>query len=171
MESVYQDPRDLMLGITRGPIITNLQVLDRTLVALNHYDIQFHIIGESHWVVVRKEGELLFQEVLACVELQDVRWDYKARLTDLKHAYSCGTYHTRVWSLPLDCDIMRLGTSANSIQVDFPNPKGSNMLPFTRIWWGETDRRVWWRSIHVYSLMATTIAVISCSSIAIERAA
>ncbi|HIP33750.1 MAG TPA: DUF2617 family protein [Bacteroidia bacterium] len=72
LEYVDQSPSELNLNIFYKKFNkTKLMVINKEIIKLDDFDIEIAIIGASHYIEVKKNNELLFAEVFACIALED----------------------------------------------------------------------------------------------------
>jgi len=165
MESIFQDPRDLILGITMDDTPVNgLTVLQESSITHDSYEITFRIIGESHWVTISHSGRVVCQEVLACVRLEGVSWTHEYNFKEeTTHRLISDGYAVSVGLENFREEFHKLGTDAEHLSLYFPDPFGGNFLPFTRVWWiRDADVLRWW-TLHVYAQPTQPVVVVSSS--------
>jgi hypothetical protein len=169
MDTIFQDPRDLILGVKNDDNpITQLTVLLTKSLVHRGYDVTFRIIGESHWITLSRQGKIVLQEVLACVKLEHVVWSHEHSFDDgREHQFVTEGYAVSIGFIPFTHAITRLGRGLEHLQLNFPNPLGGEQLPFTRIWWSLSDGSIRWWTIHVYPQEHMTTAVLSVSEFAL----
>ena len=164
MDIKYQDPKDLYLGVTSAHKIQDLTVLASAELELGDLSIVFRVIGESHWVTISRKGAVVFQEVLACVDLEGPHWQHQHSFQNGKtHSWAYGDYEIRVTFEPMSEAIARFGNT-QQLEVRFPHPLGEGDAPFTRVWWEVGSDQIKWWTFHVYPLKLETIAVLTKSA-------
>jgi hypothetical protein len=145
--------------------INGLTVLRSQTVANDKHEITFRIIGESHWVTISRNRQVVLQEILACVNLEEVLWHHTHPFTDkTQHFFETTAYSVSIIFQPFVSQMKNFDTRIAHLQLDFPNPVEGTTLPFTRIWWSFSGTSLCWETIHVYpSPQGRTTAVLSAS--------
>jgi hypothetical protein len=163
METILQNPKDLILGVAiSGVPVEGLTVLSSRTVQYGSYGVTFRIIGESHWVTLSFEGEIILEEVLACVKLSRP-WSHEHSFADGQaHTFLTGTYAAHVSFQPFYP--FPIPENSSYIQFAFPNPMGGTFVPFTRILWDCTESILRWKTLHVYPLERCVTSVLSEST-------
>lgn len=163
MDIEFQHPKDLRLGVSQTQEIQPLTVLAEKTVVIEELSITFRIIGESHWITISHNENILLQEILACVSLQGEHWQHQHSFIDSRsHTFAKDGYEIQLVFAEMTPRISQMG-NLNSIEVYFPNPLGNGEEPFTRIWWEYDGHTLQWWTIHVYPLEDGTVAVLSTS--------
>ncbi|MBZ0310214.1 MAG: DUF2617 family protein [Anaerolineae bacterium] len=158
MKVAHQQPTDLVLGLIRTDF--PLTVIQQARVEMGIWAFHFQIIGESHAVRIERSGQLLFTEVLACLDLPaDSHLFHFADLTP--YHYQTDSYTVSVifesgseMNLPPE-------TSPNMIEVAFPQVYGQT--PVTRITWQAAAEEMIWQTWHTYPTQNSGIWVKSFS--------
>ncbi len=131
-----QRPDDLTLMVMHtAQCPLDLHILEARCVPVSDGVIEFRIIGESHWITVRRDGRVL-HEVLACVPgtVRDAAVN-QGFISDAPCSYATQGYAITVSCTPLSPVIAARERDGDSIEVAFPHPHGGDVLRFTRIWW------------------------------------
>lgn len=167
-----QCPDDLQLVLVRSQNFPlGVHVLQAQTISVADVGVTFRIIGESHWITVRRADEV-WHEVLACVPVPQCPLEF-AHAFDRRAscAYTNHGYSVQVMQVPLTAEIARRGQIGAHMEVVFPHPQGGELLPFTRIWWHVAPKQIQWWTIHVYPLERETIAVLSESRYDLQQPA
>lgn len=157
-QSILQYPTDLVFAVTQVDVSTELTILQSQDVVLDDYLIKFAIIGESHCVTVLRRGQLVLQEVLACMEIPQILQAESHKFATLKpYCFTRLGYRSQVWFA--DCLDVSGWQPQQSIRLDFPEMYGQ--IPFTKVGWVVRSNSLQWRTIHVYPLETHTTYVYS----------
>ncbi len=158
MKVAHQQPTDLVLGLVRTDF--SLTVIQQARVNVGVWGFIFQIIGESHAVRIERNGQLLFTEVLACLDLPaDSRLHHFADLT--AYHYQTDSYTVSVNFESVSAVHLPPETSPNRIEAAFPQVYGQT--PLTRIIWQVTEGEITWQTWHTYPTQNYGIRVKSFS--------
>ncbi|MBC7869303.1 MAG: DUF2617 family protein [Chitinophagaceae bacterium] len=162
-----QQPTDLMLAISIQDISEQVNVLKQQSATFDNLQLTFYIIGESHIVRLERDDTLLFQEVLACIDLPEQDCLYHHRFNDLSaHTYQQKGYQVQVDFKPIHHAMLPY-TPDGLLEVAFPKTRGQ--IPITRIqWWLKDDVLYWW-SLHTYPDWEITQHVYTLSSFSLKK--
>jgi hypothetical protein len=165
---VEQHPHDLALIVCTGELPTTLCVLAQQAVSVGPWRFVFHIIGESHWVRIERDGEPPLHEVLACIDLAPAVCLHHHRFVALQpHAFQRPGYRialrTRAVAEGDDADWQPTG----ALSVEFPVVHGQR--PVTRLVWRQTGELMAWRTLHTYPSATGSIWVESASAYTMDR--
>lgn len=151
LETVYQEPNTLALAVLPGDSPCPLTVLKKAVVQVDEWQFTFHIIGESHLIRVERNGQLMFQEVLACVPLAPQDCLHHHPFGDLEnHHYQSEHYRVAVHfaERPVCCNRQIDPMDESQITVTFPEVCGQ--IPLTQVKWQIRERTIRWWTLHVY---------------------
>ena len=153
LETVQQSPTALVLAILEQNLPAGLRVLRQAQIKHASWCVHFRIIGESHAITVSYQDDVVFHEVLACVDvspqdcthyqpfhaLQD--HDYKQAIIP-QRPYSVQVIFAPqpVWNTPETSDQM----------IEFAFPNVGTLTPVTRIHWRMDDHTLTWWTLHTY---------------------
>ncbi|GAB4553025.1 MAG: hypothetical protein OHK0023_21660 [Anaerolineae bacterium] len=154
---IEQNPQDLMLAILRGDMPISLTVFAKQVVNLDKLRIDFRIIGESHWITVRRDHDTaksqIWHELLACVGVDSSMCVYTHQFFDLQtHTYRY-----------LDASLQATGhiwfekyaphqlPSLREMQLHVTFPQVHGQMPITSVGWDilNANRLNWW-TFHLY---------------------
>ncbi len=159
IQAVYQNPRNLTLGIISGSHNIPLSVLKHEICAIGEWHVKFCIIGESHSITILRDNVPVLSEVLACVDISPQLCSHHHRFDNLlAHCFAQPGYNLSVsfeqCGQDDDADYFStLGDSIRtfdgSIEMKFPQTYGHT--PITRIEWTKlSDSQIEWRTWHIY---------------------
>lgn len=162
MKFTHQQPNDLVLGIFNKPLAIPLTVLQEGILHLGLWRFVFQIIGESHCVQIQKDGNLVWQEVLACVPLVAADCTHYRSFDTLdSHHFSDKAYSIQVGFAISETQPLPL-LDAPDLEVLFPTRVGQP--PVTQIRWERLGKvMVRWWTRHVYPGEGQTVVVQSYS--------
>lgn len=160
METVFQSPYQLELGVLQGIPPPQVTVLETDMVSFGDWRVNFFIIGESHKVEVLHKGKLVLTELLACMPINP---------GDCKHHHQFLSGESHAWkgfglSMEIEflCNTHPLPKFDNQIVFEFPITAGT--VPITRVEWQLiTDNLIEWRTLHLYPDNNGYISVVSRS--------
>lgn len=159
MQTIYQHPRDLALVLFRGEPTQPLTRLKTDRLRLGRWEAAFHIIGESHAVILSYAGVPVFSEMLSCAPLSGEGGDTVCDLSDMqprqleRSGYGvCVTFDEPVPAAPMDAS-----------QIKFAFPAVFGQKPLTRVQWAQDDGTLRWWTLHVYPLQTGVIHVYTTS--------
>lgn len=145
MKSIYQHPQALVLGVMSSEIQAELKILRQADLEIEDWRFQFAIIGESHRVRIEKAGQLVLQEILACVPLQSERClHYHPCLEDQPHTFCWEQYAVSLYFEPQ----RTWEAGENQLVVNFPAVHGQ--IPVTCLKWEVQNETVYWWTLHTY---------------------
>lgn len=158
LNPIYQSPAALVLGIATQEMTLTPTILRGQILELGQWRCHFRIIGESHWVRLEKDGQLVLQEILACVPLP---------ASECLHHYPCKTLHNHTFSWNDYSSLVQFNW-----QADLPHPENGLMLEFPAIfgqtpvtclnWEAQNGILRWW-TLHTYPLLEGAVCVRSYS--------
>src|SRR5688572_32359254 len=91
--SIPQKAQDLVLAIVENDALPTMRVLVSESVQIAAWRFDFAIIGESHYVRISHEGQLVMREILACMALKAEDCKLYQPFSDLApFAYQEGAY-------------------------------------------------------------------------------
>ena len=161
----FQEPADLWLVVASERHLGPLTILQGATVCWQDYEIAFHVLAESHEVILRRNGRIVLHELLSCVGVAPDAWPaHRHSFGDgLSHSYSQDGYsvHVTVADVP-EGGIVPLNPN---LYVAFPNVVGGDVTPFTSIQWDPGDEELVWRTIHLYALPERVVGVFSTSRV------
>jgi len=164
---VLQNPTHLVLCVTSQELTTEVTILCQQSIAFDDIKLTFHIIGESHIVRLERDDTLLFQEVLACIDLPEQECLHYHRFNDLSaHVYQHKGYQVQVDFNPSHHVILP-HTPDSLLEVAFPKTHGQ--IPITRIQWRFKDDVLYWWSLHTYPDWEITQHVYTLSSFSLKK--
>lgn len=166
--TVEQHPHDLALIVCAGEVPTTLCVLAQQTVSIGQWRFAFHIVGESHWVRIERNGEPILHEVLACISLDPGACLHHHRFAALQpHAFQLPGYRvtlrTRAAMEITDADWQPSGT----LSVEFPVVH--DQRPVTRLSWRHVGDVMAWRTLHTYPSATGSIWVESASAYTMDN--
>jgi hypothetical protein len=154
--AIVQHPTDLALCVLRPPDYTGippLTVFTSKSLYVRNWRFTFHIIGESHWVQVERDHQILLHEVLACTDgLPSIHrfsdgagYCSKGSFKGDPHAVCVQFDPPRAWERDAD-------KYTGEMVYEFPRTFG--LLPMTRIAWrvDPAGDSVIWRTSHLYAV-------------------
>lgn len=163
MEPIFQHPSDLVLALYNAPP-PPLTVLKSRRVRIGQWEAAFHIIGESHAVMLSKGGRVVRSEVLACTgtpagavythAFSAMAW-HRVRLPGHGVAVS---FDVLPWDVP--------PPGRDQITLQFPKMFGQT--PLTRVQWQVEAGALRWYTVHVYPLPDGAVRVYSRSQFALD---
>lgn len=166
MESIYQQPTDLVLGLVHKDITPTFTVIKHAKWQVGQWTFLFQIIGESHAVRIEKNGQHFLTEVLACIELPpENQIHHFANLAAYAHRHEHYTVSVE-FEQAKSATLPKMNTS-QMIEVAFPEIHGQT--PVTRIMWHKTENRVEWQTWHIYPAQNHEIWVKSKTTLEIEQ--
>lgn len=161
MKPIYQHPQDLSLALFKGEPQFPMTLLRSIRLNFGRWDVYMHIIGESHAVIIAKDGEPFFSEMLSCSGVQPVRcyqhFDFQTaeQITHQESYYRVSAaLNAPDWEIPLPLP-------NTTMEMAFPLMFGKK--PITRIQWQVKQGGLEWWTVHVYPLEAETVCVYSHS--------
>jgi hypothetical protein len=161
--AVHQHPADLVLALLDSRPPVPMTVLAARSLTVGRYRFAFHIIGESHWVQVEADQRPIWAEVLACVPISpSVCWVHHPFADLAPHRVGVGGYVAAIHFEIFSADARLEDLAPPHLEVRFPAVHGHT--PFTRLWWGQQGKTVWWRTLHLYPEAAQVTAVWSESA-------
>ena len=170
MQPILQYPSDLRLVVLRGGEVGRLTVLASKTIAYGPLSVTFRIIGESHWITVRRNGQLCLHEILSCSDASYPQATHQHAFDDEQpHLYQERGYQIGVDFVPSE-EVSLPRRTSNQLCVEFPNPLEDGPLPFTSIEWEVAPTEINWRTIHYYALPGQSVAVHSTSRLEVDMA-
>ncbi|MEO1165393.1 MAG: DUF2617 family protein [Chloroflexota bacterium] len=165
LKAVIQRPHDLVLAVSRCGGLPETQGLAQASFSHGAWQVNFVIIGESHHITVRRDSELVLEEMLACVSLPERTAYHTHAFTDLQsHHHVDNRYQVYVWTSP---DIPDWNWKENMLSFVFPVL--DDMQPKTVIRWVLHGNVLIWQTLHTYMLAGAPLAVLSSSEILLSR--
>lgn len=158
LPTVEQDPTHLSFGLLRDDIHLDLTVIQEQIVETGEWRFVFHIVGESHRVLIYHHAQLHHQEVLACIPLLAEDCAYYAQFAELQ-AYQLNVKPYQ-FDIRFSTETMPLFTPAN-LEVWFPTVYG--VAPVTQIRWADNGQKMRWWTLHLYPRAHDTVTVLTYS--------
>lgn len=154
MEYIDQSIYELRLNLIKGSFNKKaLNVLMTKEIEINGYDIEMAIIGASHYYSISKNGEVIFSEVFACVEMKE---DFSAlyKGDELKKIIKDDfQYEFRSIIRPIsqenDC-VIDLFKKRSILLFDFKGKDGKSNDAITGLYFEQEENIMRFRTIHVY---------------------
>lgn len=146
-----QSPRDLRLYIALDESLQpSLQVLAQQTIQAGTLDVCFQIIGESHYVLLSKQGGVVLQELFACVALMPGTIWHQAEFQALSaYQFAADGYQITVGFS------QTYPSRPAQLRVDFPTTR--QQVPFTEIGWQHQENWLQWWTVHSYPGQRDTI--------------
>ena len=97
-QPILQYPTDLVFAIMAEDVSAQLTILKTASLAVDDYQIDFTIIGESHCITVSRDGQFVMQEVLACTEIPQILQAQSHKFAKLEpYCFTQSGYRSQVW--------------------------------------------------------------------------
>ncbi|NDJ85896.1 MAG: DUF2617 family protein [Chloroflexi bacterium] len=159
LNPVHQQPTDLVLTVIKGGPLLPATILQTATIAHGDWVITFEVIGESHRVVIERAGQVMMQEVLACIVLPPDLDAHHHRFDTLEpYTYQDGPhYATRL-------SFLRSPQLLGSPRLSMTFPQIYGKYPVTQLDWHLRDGVLDWASLHIYPQLRGTIGVYSLST-------
>jgi hypothetical protein len=158
--SIQQNAQDLLLALVQQEPLPEMRVLLSENWQHQDWHFAFAIIGESHYVRIEHQGQLVMLEVLACLALKAEQCKLYHPLQDMKpFTYQEPAYQVAIRyenHLPL------WKQQTQHLRYHFPITYGQT--PETRIKWQFGAGRLSWQSLHSYPNESGMVVVLSESS-------
>jgi hypothetical protein len=166
LKLIIQNQTDLVLAARRTAGYEGLKILQSEKVLLpNAWEVTFHILGESHSVVITRKGKSILQEVLACTKPEGTEWLYSHSFSNGQpHAVTDGSYTVSVKFFENHPIFSYMGTDVQHLEEVFEHPFAGRHPPFTRIWWDVFPQELRWKTLHVYPTDSENATVVYSSS-------
>jgi hypothetical protein len=156
LKAIYQEPSRLILGIAYSHLPCQLTILKQELLTVGQWRFMFHIIGESHFVQVEYDKQLVLQELLACIDLDPAYCSHYHDFGNLNiHRYSHSGYSVNVDFKSRDKGY----TLPNGLAMEVAFPAIYGTVPVTQIRWQVTRDKVRWWTHHLYPQEAGVVEV------------
>jgi hypothetical protein len=146
VELVIQQPHELTLALVRQPLPIPVQVLCCIQHSYADWQVEFAIIGSSHYVCLR-HGDEIWQEVLACMAIHP---------NECSHYYPCKTAQVhRFAETPYQVHLEfspyptpPIPDTAEQLIYHFPSVY--DQTPLTALYWQKLENRLEWWTVHTY---------------------
>ncbi len=165
MVPTSQDPTDLSLVVAGDGDLGALTVLRQATVSWQDLEVTFHVLCESHEVILRRDGRVVLHELLSCAGgMGPARPVHLHRFRDGRgHSYREDGY-----SVDVSFEVLPargIAPPASGLCSVFPRMAGDEATPFTSIRWEQSDAHLVWHTVHLYPLPGRTVGVFSTSSV------
>lgn len=156
-QTIMQYPTELVFASSKVAVDHLLTVLDQRCVVFGEWSFQFAIIGESHFVTIRHRDEFVMQEVLACTDIPAILQADSHKFDKLEtYTQEKQNYRARVW-FSEEGESIVFDNWSGQFNLIFPETFGQ--IPETQVVWICDERRIEWRTMHVYPQPETTTYV------------
>ena len=153
LETVQQSPTALVLAILEQNLPAGLRVLRQAQIKHASWCVHFRIIGESHAITVSYQDDVVFHEVLACVDVspQDCT-HYQPFRTLQDHHYTQTDIPQYPYSVQVNFDPQPAWNTpeTSDSMIEFAFPDVGDFTPVTRIHWRIEDHLLIWWTLHTY---------------------
>lgn len=167
---VHQLPNDLRLCILANDAGADFHILKTQVVAYGDWQFTFAIIGESHVITVRRAGQVILREMLACAYIPQNQCIHNHPfVTGDNHNYADAALRYQINVTFLASEPPPI-TAKDQIQVAFPEIWGR--IPITQIGWqrwrGQHNQAAistvrWW-TLHTYPHRTGSVTYVSTAS-------
>jgi len=141
----------LTLNTFRGSFDKDaLQVVKKNNYKIKEYDMELAIIGASHYISFKKEGEVIFSEVFACVDIAGATQykDEELRMVKINvFDYSFSSY---IFELDKDKYTVERFKKENTLVFEFGETEEFKESAITGLILKEMNGKVELETIHVY---------------------
>lgn len=166
-QTIIQYPTELVFASSSVAVDHLLTVLDQRYVVFGDWSFQFAIIGESHFVTVQYRDEFVMQEVLACTDIPAILQADSHKFDKLEtYTQEKQNYRAQVWFSEKQESIAFDNLSG---QFNLIFPKTFGQTPETQVVWTIEERRIVWRTLHVYPQPEITTYVYTESQFDLNR--
>ncbi|GAB4508731.1 MAG: hypothetical protein OHK0046_02080 [Anaerolineae bacterium] len=181
LQPVHQSPTDLRLIVSPVALNYAFSVLCAVTVPLDEsWSVTFQIVGESHTATLRYAGEVVLQEVFACVPLMEtgnahqqhfdtlVAYDYTQEYYRVHvHFEHVQSEHVQIERMPFtpDSSSQPNETDPNTSTLSFAFPSVWGHTPITRIQWQQETHALRWWTLHTYPQPTGAIYVTTASQL------
>lgn len=171
LETIQQSPTALVLAILQQDLPAGLRILRQAQLQHNQWRVQFRIIGESHAITLSYQHEVVFHEVLACVEVSPEHCTHYQPFRTLQdHHYTQTVVPQRQYSVQINFDpnpAWRIAEDSDPM-IEFAFPNVGTLTPVTRIHWRMENQRLTWWTLHTYPHAGDVTYVHSRSQVNLE---
>lgn len=165
-QAVIQYPTDLIFAVLAEDVSSQLTILRRASFFVREWQFEFAIIGESHYVTIKRWDEFFMQEVLACTDLPAILQAESHKFAKLE-AYQLNKQGYRSQVDFSSSNQMLSKEITGKLEMSFPAIFG--VIPTTRVQWSYDKEQVRWETLHVYPLEDHTSYVFTHSEFDLHR--